>query len=287
MLSEVTAILAIRNEEAMLGNCLRHLVRNGLRVAIIDNGSTDDSASIYRASEFAAHIVEVTELPFAGVFALEEQLRAKQAVAERIGGDWILHVDADELMHSYRADETLAEGLARLGAEGWNAVNFDEFVFLPIERDYPVRADGFPDLSLYYFYQPSFPRLMRAWRPGAGLSPVESGGHQLGGAGRRLAPESFALRHYPFRSQAHAYEKYATRSFAAAELARGWHWQRVGQPRRRFRFPAAGRLKRLPTPACRALERSDPWALHYWQSPIDAIATRVRRGVGRAWRRAS
>ena len=44
----ITAILAIRNEEAYLGNCLRHLVCNGIDFVIIDNGSSDTSAEIYR-----------------------------------------------------------------------------------------------------------------------------------------------------------------------------------------------------------------------------------------------
>src|SRR5713226_761979 len=150
----VTAILAIRNEEVYLDNCLRHLVRNGLQFAIVDHGSTDASPLIYRRREFAANLVEVWESAFTGVFSLEDQLRQKLRMAEAIGGDWILHVDADEMMHSYRPDESLFDALRRLNADGWNAVNFDEFVFLPIERDYTPQADGFPNLEFYYFFEP-------------------------------------------------------------------------------------------------------------------------------------
>ena len=84
-----TAILAIRNEEAYLANCLRHLVRNGIRFAIIDNGSTDSSAAIYGRREFAASLVDVQELPFSGVFSLEEQLRRKRMIVEAIDTDWL------------------------------------------------------------------------------------------------------------------------------------------------------------------------------------------------------
>jgi glycosyltransferase involved in cell wall biosynthesis len=263
-LTDVTAILAIRNEAAVLGNCLRHLVRNGVRVALIDNDSTDASADIYRAAEFAPHIVEVRRLPFTGAFSLRAQLDAKLAVAGSLDGGWILHVDADEMMHSYRPGETLAEGLARLGEAGWNAVNFDEFVFLPIERDYASDVEGFPDLSLYYFHEPTTPRLMRAWRAGHGFSMAESGGHTLAGPGLRLAPESFALRHYMFRSQAHAREKYVDRAFDPGDLRLGWHAQRIGRWRRQFHFPPAARLKRLAEPDDRALDKSAPWRRHYW-----------------------
>ena len=54
-------------------------------------------------------------------------------VVEALNSDWVVHVDADVIMHSYREGEGLREGLSRLDAEGWNVVNFDEFVFLPIE----------------------------------------------------------------------------------------------------------------------------------------------------------
>ncbi len=263
-MTEVTAILAIRNEAAMLGNCLRHLVRNGLRVALLDNGSTDGSPDIYRSPEFEPHIVEVRDIPFTGAFSLQAQLDAKLEFAERLDCDWVVHVDADEMMHSYRPGETLADGLERLGAEGWNAVNFDEFVFLPIEHDYASDVDGFPDLRFYYFYQPTTPRLMRAWRARGGFSMVESGGHTLEGPGLRLAPEGFALRHYMFRSQAHAWEKYPSRTYAEGDLRLGWHAQRIGRRREQFRFPSASRLRRLPRPEDRNLDKSAPWLKHYW-----------------------
>lgn len=138
----VTAVLAIRNEEAYLANCLRHLVRNGIEFVIIDNGSAGGSAEIYRRREFAANLVDVQELPFVDMFSLADQLRRMMEVIDALD-NWVVHLDADEVMHSYREGEGLGEALSRLEAEGWNAVNFDEFVFLPIECDY------IPEASLY------------------------------------------------------------------------------------------------------------------------------------------
>ena len=129
----VTAVLAIRNEEAYLANCLRDLIINGLDFVVIDNDFTDSSAQMYGRSEFAAHLVRVCRLPFCA-FSLSEQLQRKMEIIEALNSDWVVHVDADEIMHSYREGEGLREALSRLDAEGWNVVNFDEFVFLPIER---------------------------------------------------------------------------------------------------------------------------------------------------------
>jgi glycosyltransferase involved in cell wall biosynthesis len=145
----VTAVLAIRNEEAYLANCLRHLGRNGIDFVIIDNGSSDTSAEIYRRSEFAANLDDVQDLPFAGAFSLSEQLRRNMEIIGKLHTDWIVHLDADEVMHSYREGETLNEALSRLDAEGWNAANFDEFVFLPVEHDYVPEAPGHQPIPHY------------------------------------------------------------------------------------------------------------------------------------------
>jgi hypothetical protein len=260
-----TAILAIRNEEAYLANCLRHLVRNGIRFAIIDNGSTDSSAAIYGRHEFAASLVDVQELPFSGVFSLEEQLRRKMMIVDAIDTDWVIHLDADEMMHSYQENESLIEALSRLDAAGWNAVNFDEYVFLPVDGEYPPELGDFPPLAHYYFFEPRPLRLMRAWRKAKGFSLLKDGGHSLAGSDIRLAREHLCLRHYIVRSQAHAFVKYVTRKFAAEELARGWHHPRPNHTASSFRFPPTSALKRLARVQDRKFDRSDPWHMHYWQ----------------------
>jgi glycosyltransferase involved in cell wall biosynthesis len=261
----VTAILAIRNEEAYLANCLRHLVQHRIDFVIIDNGSSDTSREIYRRSEFTAHLVDVQDLPFAGAFSLIKQLRQKVKVIDTLKTDWVLHLDADEVMHSYREGETLNAALSRLDAEGWNVVNFDEFVFLPIDHDYEPEAPGYQPIAHYYFFQPFSPRLMRAWKKASGFSLVEHGGHLLTGSEMRLAPEHLALRHYMVRSQDHAFAKYTTRIFAADDLARGWHEARVNQKMDSFRFPPAAVLRRLAFAGDRSLDRTDPWKAHYWK----------------------
>jgi glycosyltransferase involved in cell wall biosynthesis len=57
-LVEVVAVLAVRNEEVYLGNALRHLKANGIKFAVIDNQSDDDTQSIIQSSEFSSDLVE-------------------------------------------------------------------------------------------------------------------------------------------------------------------------------------------------------------------------------------
>jgi len=266
----VTAVLAIRNEEAYLANCLRHLVRNGIDFVIIDNGSSDRSAEIYRRREFAQGLVDVVELPFTGMFSLSRQLERKMEVIRTLEADWVIHLDADEIMHSRTEGESLKQAVSRIHAAGWNAVNFEEFVFLPLENDYMPDVQGHQPILHYYFFQPSSPRLIRAWKKAGGFSLVEQGGHVLTGPDLRLAPEHFILRHYIFRNQEHAFHKYPTREFSADDLARGWHGNRVRQPAASFRFPPARLLRELTDPDDRGMDRSDPWDVHYWQRPNHA-----------------
>ena len=76
-------------------------------------------------------IVYQSRLPYRGVFSLTEQLEAKAEAYRRIESDWFIHQDADEILESPHAKGSLREGIERVAAEGWNVINFDEFVFVP------------------------------------------------------------------------------------------------------------------------------------------------------------
>lgn len=255
------ALIAIRNGMAYLPRLLEHLAAQRVAAAIIDHGSEDGSARFCRG-RLGREVITVESLDYDGTFSLRQQLQAKQALAERLGADWLIHQDVDELLQSPVAGETLSAGIARAAAAGANCINFDEFVFLP----YPDEQSGDDPFGSrrYYFLQPSYPRLLRAWRHGLGLSNVASAGHRLQGAPLRRFDEDFILRHYPFTSQAHALRKYAQRRFADHEIRQGWHRKRRAVPPGRFRFPAESRLKSLPTAESVDFDRSDPRTEHYW-----------------------
>lgn len=155
--------------------------------------------------------------------------------------------------------------IARADVAGYNVVNFEEFVFLPIEPGSAKDEHAFFPFAHYYFFEPAKLRLMRAWRRESGFTNVDSGGHLLRGEDMRVAPENQVLRHYPFLSQEHAFEKYSERRYNEGELARGWHGNRIDIDNRLFAFPPPGELERLDDLAARALDRSRPHKLHYWE----------------------
>jgi glycosyltransferase involved in cell wall biosynthesis len=255
--------MVVRNERDYLPNCLRHLIKNGVDFYIIDNESDDDSRQILASAAIAPHLIGLEAHPYDGSFDWAGLVRARERAARRLDADWVVFVSADEMMHSYRPGETLAAAIARIARGGWDVIDFNEFVFLPVDTEY-ADAPGFPPLRHYYFFEPSQPRLMRARRADLDVSHQAAGGHIFSGA-FRLAPESMALRHYLVRNQTHALRKYPGRVFKPDELAKGWHHNRVGLRDETLVFPPAAALHSLDDIESRALDRTAPRATHYWQ----------------------
>jgi glycosyltransferase involved in cell wall biosynthesis len=263
---KITAILNVRNESPYIANCLNHLVENGLDFIVIDNDSNDGTDQIVESEVFRPHLLELVNHPYPGYFDWEGLMRARETAAAECDSDWVVFVSADEIMHSYRRDESLAEAIQRVAEEeGADVIDFNEFVFLPVENDYVSDLRGSQPGLHYYFFEPCAPRLMRARRRDLDVSQIEHGGHRFSGADFTLAKESFALRHYVFRDQHHAWEKYEQRRFAQSELDRGWHRNRIDIDRRCFDLPDPGRLHRLRSADDRDLDRSRPESRHYWQ----------------------
>ena len=263
------AVICLRDDDAYLESCLKHLIAHGIDYAILDNGMGSDARGVLNRAPYRQHLWELQTLPFHGAFELERQIEAKERMFEALQADWLIHLDVDEAMHAYAEGERLIDSLARVGAAGFNVVNFDEYVFLPLDRDYEPGACPQP-LTAYYLFKPwDGPHLMRARRKDANLSMAPGGGalaagHLVFGDAVRISPESFVLRHYIVRDQDHARRKYTRRLFSEAELARGWHGNRVGHAESAFSFPPRSALKQLSNPASRAFDRSDPKREHYW-----------------------
>ena len=259
------AAMVVRNERPYLANCLNHLIGNGIDYVIVDNESTDGTRELLREQHFARHLVDLHHASYKGHFDWDGLLRARESAAKAVDAEWVLYLSADEIMHSYVPGETLSAAIDRVGASGYDVIDFNEFVFLPVDAGYIPDRPGLPPLDLYYLFEPYRPRLMRARRKDLRVSHVAHGGHILSGEPFRLSPETFALRHYIFRDQDHAMRKYAERIFAPAELARGWHHNRYNVAGTRFVFPAASRLERLAAPESRTLSRANPRKTHYWE----------------------
>lgn len=263
----IVALLAVRNEELYLARCLAHLHAQGIETCVIDNESTDATAAIAR-SFLGRGVVRIGRLPYDGFFDLVAQLQCKERLAQEIDADWFLHVDADEIREAPARWGTLAEAIAAVDRQGCNAINFDEFVFLPTSDAEAFEGTDYVErMRYYYFFEPDTLRRINAWK--RQTQPVDlasSGGHRVQFDGRRIFPENFVLRHYIVLSREHAIAKYGRdRVYSNAEIEeRGWHGARPRFDPALLKFPDKALLKRLDPGRW---DKSDPWRRHSFMEP--------------------
>ena len=240
----VIAILGVYNEERFIASSLSNLIHQGCEVYLCDNESEDRTVAI--AERYLGRgLIGIETIPRSGTFRWRSILHRKEELAATLDADWFLHVDADEVHVSPNSAETLAQALARADAEGYNAVNFFEFTFIPTREAPDHDHPGFQKtMRWYYPFAPCFPHLVRAWkRTSARVDLVESGGHHVRFHDLRLCPRPFRLRHYLFLSVDHAIEKYVRKLYDSREVAQGWHGWRARVRSEDIHLPPAAALR--------------------------------------------
>jgi glycosyltransferase involved in cell wall biosynthesis len=264
--TSICAIVCVRNEKTYLPGLIKHLQEQGVEITFIDNGSTDGSREIME-SYIGNGVIAIHDLPFNGAFSLSDQLQAKARVEQGLKHEWILHVDADEIHHASTDGATLVDIARSADKQGCNAINFEEFVFLPDKEQDNSSDTAYLNTLRYYYYAPIQQRLVRLYRRGQGLDNRSSGGHKVNG-NPIIYPQTQVLRHYITLNQNHLERKYLGRIFDTTELEKGWHRNRVGLTAEMLsldRF-THGWFDYLPNPESRAFLRNRPKSRHFWIS---------------------
>jgi glycosyltransferase involved in cell wall biosynthesis len=91
----ITAALIVKDEAEFLRDCLTSIAHVVDEIVVVDTGSTDTSAEV--AASFGAMVLH---RPWDGRFAPPRNLGLDHAT-----GDWILYIDADEVLRSVPATE--------------------------------------------------------------------------------------------------------------------------------------------------------------------------------------
>jgi glycosyltransferase involved in cell wall biosynthesis len=266
----VVAILAAYNEELFIGGCLEHLFGQGVEAYLIDNCSTDRTVEI--AERYLGRgLVGIETFPRAEVHKWQQILERKEELATTLEADWFMHLDPDEIRLPPRSDRTLAQAFAEVEAQGYNAVNFMEFVFVPTleapDHDHPRFQQT---MKWYYPFQRSFPEWRphrrNAWkRQPEKVDLAGRAGHRVRFPGLRMYPEFFKMRHYIILSVPHALRKYLVRKQDPAALQRGWASLREGLTPEKIRLPSQKELRHYTSDD--ELDPSNPETRHLWVLP--------------------
>jgi glycosyltransferase involved in cell wall biosynthesis len=259
---KVVALVAMRNEMLYIERCISHLIDQGIDIYVMDNDSTDGSAELAR-SFLGKGVLGVERFPYEGLFNLKGQLERKGQLAREIDADWFIHQDADEIREAPLPHRTLREGIAAADALGYNAVNFDEFVFVPAVGDGSFEGRDYVREMKYYYYfsKKKKVRRLNAWKKTKSrVDLCNRGGHVVQFRGRKILPVNYILRHYIALSGDHAVRKYCDRKWEPAALKRGWHKVRSGLTPERIVLPPRDLLKECRNDG--VWDRTDPQARH-------------------------
>jgi hypothetical protein len=218
----VIALLAAHNEERFIVPCLDTRTPRA-EVCVIDNESEDGTVALARRF-LGRGLVGVETFPRGGVYRWQMILQRKEQLAATLDADWFMHADPDEVRLPPQSGATLAAAFAEADREGFNAVNFIEFTFVPTgsRRTTTTRTTCGPCAGTTLS--------ARLPEPGQRLEEATGAGGRLVGApgplpGLRM-PGVLPDATLPLPQQGHAVRKYVQQAYDPEELARGWHTAR-------------------------------------------------------------
>lgn len=222
----IVAILCAYNEERFIRACLENYIPQGVEVYLLDNESQDATADI--AHDYLGHgLIAIERCERLGTFDLHRILSKKEEVAQRLKADWFIHADLDEIRLAPTSEMTLSEALYTADRDGYSAVNFMEFTFVPT-RESPDHdhSDFQRTMRWYYPFARWYPQRVNAWkaqRHRSGNFLAENAGHRVSLPDLRIYPIDFKMRHYLYLSKRHAIERYCDIEYEKKNVMRGWH----------------------------------------------------------------
>jgi glycosyltransferase involved in cell wall biosynthesis len=265
----VIAVLTTFNEEVFIRPLIEHLLSQGVELYLMDNCSTDGTVDVARG--YLGHgVTGIETIARNGVFSLRAQLKRKEELFASLEADWFMHIDADEIHHTPRCNTTLAESFLRSEQNGFNAVNFLEFTFVPTsespDHDHPDYQES---MHWYYPFLPSFPHRLNAWKRHPAVELEWSAGHLVRFPGLVMDPVSLHMRHYLFLSVDHAIRKFIAKGYDPEEVAMGWMgWRARMSPELLKKLPSETDLR--ASFECGDLDSSEPRKVHHLQDVWEA-----------------
>lgn len=175
----LSVALAVFNEERNIAKCLEAVADMADEIIVIDGGSADDTVAIVK--KHRANVFFTNNPP---IFHIN-----KQKALDRCHGEWILQLDADEVVDD-KLKEEIKETIARSDAkDGYNIPRRNYFL-----GDWLRKGGQYPDY------------VIRLFRNGKGMFPQKSVHEQIEISGT-VGYLQHPMDHYSYTSIAQYWRK--------------------------------------------------------------------------------
>ena len=195
---KIVGMLPVYNDEDIIQEVIENMIKNGIELVILDNGSTDNSYK-YCESFIEKGVLELRRFT-SDTFKIELVLRMLYDMAIKQSPDWVIVVASDEILESGTKNLPLNEAIKKADSQGYNMIQFDRFDFFMTDDDKSVKL--IKEKMKYYSYQGDF--VYRSWKYFQGIKIGDVAGHYPifpNGKGYKISPKKFVMRHYPFRTK--------------------------------------------------------------------------------------
>lgn len=142
-MNKISVVLAVYNEENNLSNCLNSVKSLACEIVIVDGGSTDKTLDI--AEQFGAKIIQTTN-------PINFHINKNKAIDAAIG-EWVLQLDADEVVSNELAEEIGKVISSKSNINGYWIARKNFFL-----GRFLTKGGQYPDYTLR-FYRKGFGRL--------------------------------------------------------------------------------------------------------------------------------
>ncbi|HUK29335.1 MAG TPA: glycosyltransferase family 2 protein [Candidatus Acidoferrales bacterium] len=202
----IIGMIPVYNEEDVIGNLVEYLLSQGIELVILDNGSSDKSHEI--CSKFLNKGLLSLERMRTEKFQFNLLVQSLYDRACSFGAEWVLLNAADEFLESPYRDLTLKEAIENDAKSGYNMIQFNNFEFLPTDRDLDVAEHDIRKRLKYYTWNDNLQ--FRSWKIYPGIEVTGTAGHYPvfpSSVKPKIPKTKYILRHYRIRSYDHGIRK--------------------------------------------------------------------------------
>jgi glycosyltransferase involved in cell wall biosynthesis len=202
-------MIPVYNEADIIGYVIEHLISQGIELAILDNGSTDNSYEI--CSRYLNKGVLWLKTICTEQYHFDILSQSLYDTAVSLHADWVLLNAADEFLEAPYRGVTLKEGIEMEDRYGYNLIQFNDFEFFPTEKDLESTEQDVRKRLKYYTWNDDLQ--FRCWKICKDVKVTGTAGHYPvfpKNVKYKIAKTKYILRHYRIRSYEHGLRKIFT-----------------------------------------------------------------------------